>query len=719
MSNPAARDRQAHEERIIQELLREAQDVQIAQPETDWKAQWLLGPIHADSWALRLQDSALIGGKWNNVLKINWDDLLPNGTRLTDECNRDFRQYLQKAAFLIRERVLIIESSNSHAIYIQILKSLAHWMYSQVKRFSPASEGFARVDLKALHEFISKFASGGIFHACDYPARFLQLVSPAAFSEWKQLKCKPSIYKLPTEVKNTVCKALEHLSFYSVTGGSGPNAQLKHLDRGKIAELLRVPLQKLATTRANAFFRQFEPEYIVRFGNLIVETTPLDTEYPSHRTQLLEEVLKSRPSRAQLGQIIQTIEALDTLSSQEDAFSLKPIAAGLPVSPLRCHLKDTPLVTPTPWIPIEIAMNYLDEALRWVMDYGQTLVDFYLKASRHFFSKDFLNSTDCADTRYRYRETWTRKNLPEKLARAGITGWGATGEDRRKFSLTSAMTVFLGACVHLISGVLPIRIAELVTLKKECLSFKDGDGFWIRRRRGKAVRSDQHAEQDLPVPRCVAEAVRLLRKLGEDSVSTVRESKQPKGPEFLFNLPVFKEIERTRLNRRNASSLAYALDSFCDHVGLPPDGHGRRWYVRVHENRKSFLLTFVWYFKYAALDTARWLAGHTNAAHVLAYIKSNTPGEVISELEADYLAEVLHNFSVSMKRSAGRRDIEALYRNVCRHFSVREISEVSDAELKHWLEHCILTGLYRIDVVTITTPSGSHRIALSIHTSET
>jgi hypothetical protein len=277
------------------------------------------------------------------------------------------------------------------------------------------------------------------------------------------------------------------------------------------------------------------------------------------------------------------------------------------------------------------------------------------------------------------------------------------------------MIVFFGACMYVISGVLPIRMDELSSLRKTCLTFKDGCGYWIEKRKGKAVEDDEHETMRVPVPRVSATAVSLLLRLSMES-QRLLSGYDPDDAQYLLYLPDFHALESLEMNRRDKYTINYAIDMFCDHVGLPPDKYGRRWYARVHENRKSFLLSFVWYFKFSALDAARWLAGHTDPKFILAYIKTNSNEADATELEAQFLAEALWDFGVSKRRRYEIKNISYLYRRVCKYFQVSEISEVKEGELSDWLDLLLVEGKVHIDVLNIISSSGAHRIALRVRT---
>lgn len=563
-----------------------------------------------------------------------------------------------------------------------------------------------------------RYTRGALFEAGNYAARFLESTGIDSFIVWRKTQRNASLHELPKHIVRDVSKKLKEMDFYSVTAGRGPNKGLMSVDRIKAAELLQTNVHVLGTARAIAFFRQFEEDYIRKFGNLLVKTAAFNTECISHRTKFIDE-LGSVPAE-QVRNAVFAIEALEKLSPALP-FGIPSFTSPFIGSPLQRYFSDAGSSEHTPWMPIDISMAYLNESLRWVLEYGSDLVEFYLQASRYFKKQRILDgpsNEELRRQRNQRRETWTQQNLPQSLRAAGIERWASTTRTpaRKRCSVISAMIVFLGACIYIISGLLPIRIDELSSLKKTCLTFKDGCGYWIEKRRGKAVEEDTHDSMRVPVPGVSATAVRLLLHLGTES-QKIFPGNDLDDARYLLHLPTFHNVESVGMNRRDKASINYAIDMFCDYVGLPPDKYGRRWYARVHENRKFFLLTFVWYFKFSVLDAARWLAGHTDPKLILAYIKTNFKEGDATELEAQFLAEALWNFGISKRRSHEIKNISNLYRRVCKHFHVSEISEVRERELSDCLDSMLIEKKLHIDVLNITTSSGAHRIALRVRMS--
>jgi hypothetical protein len=709
---------ETNEAAIIKELLDEAHALTAVEIRT-WSASWLLSPIHGTFWLLRLDGSRLVDGEWKNVLRVDWNDKLPDGSLLSEECNRKYLIFLQQAAFLIREEVRDIRSSISHYIYIMVLKALTEWIFTRSRLYSPAEFGFANVDLAGIHDFMQKYTRGALFEAGDYATRFLREIDKDSLEKFKKLKKPASLYELPQPIVENVMQKLHEMGYYSTTNGVGPSSGLRYINRAKLADLLQTQYHTFKSYRAIAFLRQFEEDYKKKFGNLLVRASDMKTECISHRIKFSDEI-DSIPAQ-QITHAVTTLQSLQELSPILP-LSLPPFSTQLAKSPFQRYFDEAGKSEHTPWMPIDVSMAYINESLRWVLIYGTPLVDFYIRANTYFKNNGLLferSSRYAGEKRSLARDAWTRDNLPQSLRDAGIETWCTKTrkhESKKRCSVTAAMNILFGACMYIISGLLPVRIDELVSLKKTCLVFKKGCGYWIKKRRGKAVENDTHETMDVPVPRTLATAVSVLIRLGAESKNFV-SGYDDEDAKYLLHLPYFQSVETLSIGVRDEHTVNYAVDMFCDHVGLPPDKHGRRWYARVHENRKAFLLSFVWYFKFAALDAARWLAGHTDSRHILAYIKNNLDEENVTELEAQFLAEALWNFGVSKHRRGEIRNIGNLYRRVCKHFHVSEISEVREQELSDCLDLLLSQGKVHIDVLNITSASGVRRIALRIRMS--
>jgi hypothetical protein len=252
--------------------------------------------------------------------------------------------------------------------------------------------------------------------------------------------------------------------------------------------------------------------------------------------------------------------------------------------------------------------------------------------------------------------------------------------------------------------VKPMRESELRALKTDCVTFIKGDGYWLSQDIRKQNVGDVRPIDARPIPVIATRAIQLLRRL-TDGLKEILGVTDPWLLDSLMTFPSFGRYEANIEGTPSAVQLGALLDAFCDFVALPPDANGQRWYLRVHEMRKSFLITFFWTYRYASLDAARWMAGHADASNLYAYIQANFPGEELPGLEAEYAAQVLRDYEQS-GAAPGIRDVGDLYQAVCDHFSVRDVSWVDEQMLKDWLELQFESKEFQIIPYSIRTPDG-------------
>ncbi|CAM2153079.1 putative Integrase [Pararobbsia alpina] len=713
----SARDFHKEEEIIIDLFLEEVRARRMS-TDTGWKAPWLLSDIHDTSWKLRTGLAAAVDARHRGE-QVNWDDRLPNGTTLSDDCNTLYRHLLQKTAFLLRENSsLTVRSVNTHLIHISNLKTITQFVFRFPDKFAPETSYLSNVDNRNFRELLEQYSKGSLFLAGGYAERFLESIDPhkLIFQSVSNADANADVNRLPHEYVGTLIGLLRERGFYRATGAFGCNAFLEHISRKKLAALLNCDVSVFHSQRAIAFFRQFEPDYIEKFGDLCVRIAPLYRDFPSHRTKMRDEILTSKAAEFSVAHLTSTIEAVSLLKSRLGDVVPNISAQQFQSAGRFFSTKSQPMGN-TPWMPIDVAMAYLNESIKWVLVYGPILVDIYIRGLEFFDSAG--TQALGTDLGRRTREDWFACNLPPDLAPLNISGWGPSAGDaeelgtQRHFGVSNAMHVLLGACLHVIAGLAPSRVTEIAFLAKDCVSFVQGDGYWLEKMRGKAVQDDEYDSHRIPIPRILSKAIKLLKDIGEKTKSFAHDYDNSLN-QYLLYLPDFFSVDRLGFSKKNVSHINYALNKFCDFVGLPTDEHGRRWYVRVHENRKSFLLTLIWSFKYAALDTARWLAGHSNEGFIISYMLRAFPNIAISELEANHLAKSLWNFSISPKEKPDILNVDDLYGRVCKHFNVREISEIEPEQLQDWLELCIVSGDYFVELVEINSNARKHRVAVRV-----
>jgi hypothetical protein len=220
----------------------------------------------------------------------------------------------------------------------------------------------------------------------------------------------------------------------------------------------------------------------------------------------------------------------------------------------------------------------------------------------------------------------------------------------------------------------PSREEELLHAKRNCLR-QDNNGYWFNFTLGKSNVKGVEAwqEQDRPVPVITGKAIQLMQRLGDGLAQIL--GADSKASDNLFYLPKFEGLGALTAD---GGLLNNYLDHFCDFVNLPPNSEGGRWYVRIHEMRKWFLLLLFWSGRFDVLDAARWIAGHTDAAHIYAYIEQEFPGVSLPQIEAEYSEDRLRRLE---KGDSGKDDgVNALYESVLKHFNVESLTMIPESE---------------------------------------
>ena len=364
----------------------------------------------------------------------------------------------------------------------------------------------------------------------------------------------------------------------------------------------------------------------------------------------------------------------------------------------------------TPWVPLKVALKQTTEALRWVHVYGEELTDFYIECLLKFKDPN-MNGTD--NESRKLRNDYIRENMPEELLHLNITNWSWRSKhevfDWNKFrkspTLVGAINILYGAIFTLLAFTKPIRINEIIELERNCVLFKKGDGYWLEQKFGKANIGEEKLEEERPIPTITAKALNLAKKIGNilrNSDINLTDFDKNR----LFLIPDTSSSIQLVGTTLCPISLQHRLNTFFDYINIPTDSFGRRWYLNIHEGRKSFLIIFFWSFKYASLEAARWMAGHSDIEHVYAYIQANFPGEELNGIEAEYASKALLEYQYTGNKGEVE-NIEELYESVCKHFRVKNLSFLKESELREWLELAFSKGVYDIEPYTIVNESGS------------
>ena len=135
----------------------------------------------------------------------------------------------------------------------------------------------------------------------------------------------------------------------------------------------------------------------------------------------------------------------------------------------------------------------------------------------------------------------------------------------------------------------------------------------------------------------------------------------------------------------NTESFLDNLDAFCDYFEtrsyVDENCVTRRLYIRQHQLRRFFAMTFYWAYGYEASETLRYFLAHTDIEHLERYVTEETSGEVLRGVLAERLIDGIRNRDIShigeleviLKNKFGLRSVE--------YATYSEISEDIEDEL--------------------------------------
>jgi hypothetical protein len=650
-----------------------------------YEAPWLLTPFTSDIWQTTNRGrEELINGSWRNAVSIDWRVLLPNGKFLTDPAYESLLTCPKKLAFFARSTLISGPSSPiAWCTSTYRLIGLGRWVVLNEERFQPSRYGFKLIDQASVEWLFSLYATGGSTSAMYIPQRIVKLL----YRESTRADCPQAVLDMPLEIPALdippIVEWLKKNGAYR-TIVLGTNTGRHCVAREWLAARISENVGSLSSLSIARLLRKFEPDFAS--DQLLVplhQETELPSQYAESATS--DNIPASEKSLKALAGLLSSL-----LEAHRHIPDLLPEPSQISISRAsKLAAKVTKPSGHTPFMPVNTGLQYLNVAMRFVTVYGKAIVGLYLAAlpSRKMRNRELNTYLK------RHGNDWKLEDGRTIVSVLNITEFKRQDGNpdfatfRSNPTLDDALRVLIGACTVCIALLKPSREEELLLLDRNCLRHYAG-GYWLNFDLGKSNVNGVEAWQELdrPIPVVSARAVELLQQLGTGLLG--KFGNERKFSNNLFFLPKANGFGPVTPHK---DLLPDHLDIFCDYVGLPPDEEGRRWYVRVHEMRKWFLLLLFWSGRFDVLDAARWIAGHTDAQHVYAYIEREFPGEELPNIEAQYAIDRIYKLDTLRARAAVESDLDAdgskaLYERVLQHFNVETLSMVPESD---WMAYVL------------------------------
>ncbi|TGA73254.1 hypothetical protein VFES401_00645 [Aliivibrio fischeri] len=663
----------------------------------DYTASWLLSDIHDAQWKIRTSKTIVVGKAGNErtykyTRTIVWEKLLPNGTLLTDDCNQKLLNFIQKIFFLTCEDTT--SGSRASAVCITTnassLLQFISWVYLYDSIFEPTIYGFSKITQSTLEQFGKEFICSGSFGALNVARRIISQMGI-------DIESKDYLSLSFNEIEK-VQQFLERENCYTKNLRG-----LRCIDRRRISSIFGIAKQEMYSHAATAFFRQFEPEYIAINDKVLLPINS-STQYPSHRTPLINDVKNKTYTDSLVTNVFDFLYKAMKFKRLFEEYL--PCALSLKFNDLKSQIFRISKPTQrTPWIPLNTNLLLINKSIGMILNDADDILNYYEKMIYRFKRVGFFNRENNRRDG-NHKGDLIVESLPEELKKYNITSFSKLeysyklGTGR---SFVCVVELLVASCILIIAGLKPMRMEELINLKYDCLYFKKGDGYWLQQTLVKSGINDVLPQTEKPIPQIAARSIQCLQRIN-DIAKDLSDNAIKKESSYLF-YQLLIGVNNNNASILSSNKIIQLLAQFCDYAGTSIDEFGRRWYVNIHELRKSFLLTFFWTFKESSLDACQWIAGHKDPAHVHAYIRSSTAGEEMTEIEAEYARQQMFLFH-EKNSMLEMRNTEDLYNDICTHFKVKDVSSINEDELNEWIELCMFKGVYRIDVISLEEESG-------------
>lgn len=686
---------------------------QISPYDGKYEAHWLLTPFEAPVWETTNRGrEELVDGQWQNTIRLDWRVTFPNGALLTDARYERLLTLARKIAFLTRSGLVVGSSAPvAWKTTMSTLIGVIRWAVLHEERFLPEHYGLRLLDQSALEWMFSLIAEGGWAHALQIPQRILAAMYLGAHGVASQQSLLDTPYAIPNAEIVPLVHWLERQDGYK-QAKVGAYFGKSYLKRDLLARLISENNFSLNVPNVACFLRQLEPDFS---NESLLVNLMQGTEFPSQKVESIQDVSGGAGGE---GSVVTAAKVLSTiLDAHCHVPDLLPEPADISLRRATSIAKRVARPSShTLFMPVNTGLAYLNTAMRFVHTYGEAIVDFYLAVIPDYNPK--TKNAGMNKSLNRRLNDWRIAsgepiaailNITEFRCEEGKTDFGRL---RSNPTLDDAMRVLVGSCIVCIALLKPSRAEELTHLKRNCLRENAG-GYWFNFNLGKSNAGEAWQDEDRPIPVIAAKAVQLLQRLGGGLSKLFAEDR--KVGDNLFYLPKFEGMGALGTSR---GLLNKHLDIFCDYIGLLPDAEGRRWYVRIQEMRKWFLLLLFWSGRFDVLDAARWIAGHTDAQHIYAYIEKEFPGEELPQIEAEYSIDRIYRRDqerVRGKGDAGNEDsVDALYGAVLRHFNVESLTMVPESEWIGYVQSLRKDEKFRLEPHSIFCENGNDVVSINV-----
>lgn len=293
--------------------------------------------------------------------------------------------------------------------------------------------------------------------------------------------------------------------------------------------------------------------------------------------------------------------------------------------------------------------------------------------------------------------------LHPQLQAMGVEKWTVSKEVhyfvalRSNKGLGELIRIYYGAVQIVIGALMARRQTEIVNLKTYSCLDETKRYLIFGKAKSTKLLSGRRVQVARPIDEIAVEMIERLIEIHEMYL----EMGLTHETGHLFDYVSLQTPTKMLLVLRNHHGYAQNFDLFCDYFETPLRD-GKRFYIRTHQLRRFFALSFFWGSGFGGMDTLRWFMGHTDLQHLYHYITESTPGEVLRHVKSQFLAETLNDH-------AELRDL------IHNRYGTADFTLLSSSDLEEYIEDLIHTGEVDIEPEFLEDDKGqSYRLLVKI-----
>jgi hypothetical protein len=656
---------------------------------------WLLnGELESPEW------TSLVPNK-DYTLKHSFDRSLADGSNLLDEQNKPLLEAIQKSAILARNGV----TTEGHMTPkrwnagLLITINFASWVTMRRSRFQPELYGFAQVTLDDYNAFLDQFVSGGWTEALKCRERIIShFHSRIEYSESIE-SILESPENLDVKFVRKVCEWLTENNLYSMDGNKPACVSRTYLNK-------HVGLPGTAGNKElTAFLRQFEPHIQ---GDFL--TASVKRGLPSHKSEILS-------SNSIIEGGVNQRSFIELISALNDLFKCQPhipkIIPEISYGRKEALSKYKNILrrgSHTRLIPLTIGMHALNMASRWILEFGPAIVEATTFYAERFSEIPETGTDPCTKRNFIFHhaiENWSYYDHEKKRHCRLVDALNITSFSSRSYYVCSPSSTdfyrclksFIGACVVVIGLLKPMRDQEILNLPRDCLSSSPNIGSELTHEQLKAGLFGINPVITRAIPSLTARAIQLLQVMG--SKLKVIYQDDAKHSDLLFYFPT-RALKRPKTAQGLRDRINDCLDEFCNMIEIPLDKEGRRWYIRIHEMRKFFILVSHRHGGDKLSQLLRYQAGQKDKKHLADYIAPEASDDDYVRYESECIDDKIISLESGHLSPDNNDGLVALYKAACEALKVTSISSIPPDEAVRILSNMRTRGDYTVNTYSVT-----------------